>query len=255
MFLSIDVGNTNIVLGWFNKAQEWQSILRLPTHPKRGSAEYEKDVRLFLLENGLHIRDVRTIGISSVVPELNDGLEQFVLHLFQKEPVFIKPSLFEKLKVQTKNPFEIGSDLISNAMAAYTKYGQACIVVDFGTALTFTLINKDGLIEGVNIAPGLKTALTMLSGNTAQLPNVSLVVPSSALGKNTSHAIQAGVVHGFIGMVKENLHAIQQEVPGNYKIIATGGLSGILPALNKYFDAVDKNLTLEGIRLVVEQNQ
>lgn len=141
-----------------------------------------------------------------------------------------------------------------NVMAAYSRYQKAVIVVDFGTALTFTVVDSKGEILGVNIVPGLKTAIGALFTSTSKLPEVELKLPESALGKNTVHAIQAGVLYGYTGLVKGMIETIETETGLTFTIVATGGLSAILTTLEKTFDEVDRNLTLEGLRLITEAN-
>ena len=139
-------------------------------------------------------------------------------------------------------------------MAAYTRVAGPAIVVDFGTALTFTTIDQAGEVLGVSIVPGLQTAIKSLFMNTAKLPEVELKLPDSVLGKNTIHAIQSGVLHGYTGLIKGMLEAIQLETGLKFTVIATGGLSSILTNLDGVFDAVDRNLTLDGLRLITEAN-
>lgn len=169
-------------------------------------------------------------------------------------PYLIQAKSYAKLPIRTHRPNEIGSDLMCNVMAAYTLYQEPVIVVDFGTALTFTAVDSSGEILGVNIVPGLQTAIKSLFTNTSKLPEVELKLPESVLGKDTIHAIQAGVLYGYTGLVKGMLDAIQAETGLSFKVVATGGLSSILTTLEGTFDAVDRNLTLDGLRLITEAN-
>jgi type III pantothenate kinase len=189
-----------------------------------------------------------------VVPEINGIIEQFCESFFGQAPYLIQPKSFSKLPVKPVRPNEIGSDLMCNVMAAYSRVSGPVIIVDFGTALTFTAVGQDGLILGVSIAPGLQTAIKALFMNTSKLPEVELKMPESALGKNTIHAIQAGILYGYTGLVKGMLEAIRKETQLDFKVIATGGLSSILTNLEEEFDVVDRNLTLEGLRLITEAN-
>jgi len=148
--------------------------------------------------------------------------------------------------------YEIGADLVSNAVAVRSKYKQNCVVVDFGTALTFTIYDHELGINGVTIAPGLKTIISTLSGNTSQLPEIEIELPESAIGKSTSEAIKAGVLFGFIGLVKEILGRIKSELDDSYIIVATGGLSTAINELASEFEDIDKDLTLDGIRLIAQ---
>lgn len=142
--------------------------------------------------------------------------------------------------------------MVANAVAGFDFAKGACILVDFGTALTFTVIDKEGKVQGVNIAPGIKTALTALVGSTAQLPKIPLELPKTVIGKNTVHAIQSGILWGYVGLVKEMLVRIKNELNEDFTIIATGGLSNVLEPLKSEFDLIDKQLTLNRLVLIQE---
>jgi type III pantothenate kinase len=146
------------------------------------------------------------------------------------------------------NPYQIGADLVADATAAYVGYGGPSMVIDFGTALTFTTISSSGKILGVAIAPGLYTALRSLTGNTAQLYDVQLEAPPSALGENTIHAIQSGIVFGFAGLVDSMVNRVESELGQKVKVIATGGLSFILKNVSTRIEIIDENLTLDGLK-------
>ena len=147
------------------------------------------------------------------------------------------------------NPHEIGSDLVANAVAAHDRFRDNVVVVDFGTALTFTVIDKAGKILGVAIAPGVLTAMKSLVGNTALLPEIPLELPDSVIGKNTVHAMQAGIMYGYAGLVEGVLKRIRNEI-GKCKIISTGGLSQVMTPLHHLFDTIEPHLTLEGMKLI-----
>lgn len=255
MFLSIDAGNSNIVFGFFDPSVEaWRHEFRVETGPHLNAYELGQKLGLFFLENNLIPADVSRIGISSVVPELNVILEESCRIFFGIEAYLINGTSYKKLQVSTHRPNEIGSDLMANVTAAYALFQKSCIVVDFGTALTFSVIDDTGFVVGVNIVPGLKTAIKALFMNTSKLPEVKLELPESAIGKSTIHAIQAGVLYGYTGLVKGMLATIQAELGHDCKVIATGGLSQILTPLEGTFDRVDRNLTLNGIKLITEAN-
>ncbi|SIS51790.1 type III pantothenate kinase [Belliella pelovolcani] len=255
MFLSIDAGNTNITIGFFDDEQgKWQHEFRISTKEKLSLLKLEKDLHLFFLENDLKIEMISQVGVSSVVPELNPLLTQFCKEFLGKSCYFINGKSYQTLKVSTTKPNEIGTDLMCNVTAAFERFSQATIIVDFGTALTFTVVDDQGKVLGVNIVPGLKTAVRALFANTSKLPEVDLKFPKSAIGKNTIESIQAGILHGYTGLVKGMLETIQAEVQLPMKIIATGGLSNILSNLQNTFDEVDRYLTLEGIRLITQAN-
>ena len=251
MLLAIDAGNTNIVFG-IHDGKSWIHEWRFDTVPVKDQVEYEMFLRLNFLEHNLKLNDVNGIVISSVVPQLNDLLSEFSRPLIGHEPIFVGPKIYDQLPVKTNNPHQIGTDLVANAMAGHTLYKENIIVVDFGTALTFTVVDKSGLVRGVNIAPGLRTAIKALVGNTAQLPEVPLELPESVIGTDTISAIQNGVLWGYVAMVEGMLDRIEKEVGENYKVVATGGLSSILHPLHDRFDEVNRHLTLEGLRFIHE---
>ncbi|WPR74854.1 type III pantothenate kinase [Algoriphagus sp. NG3] len=255
MFLAIDAGNSNVVFALYNEEKNsWKNHFRIETHSSRFLTQLHSKVPLYFLEHGINPSEIKKIGLSSVVSEINDKIIQFCENYFGALPYLITPSSFINLPVKSLRPNEIGTDLMCNVMAAYSKYREALIVVDFGTALTFTVVDGNGEIIGVNIVPGLKTALNSLFQNTSKLPEVELRMPESALGQNTVHAIQAGILYGYTGLVKGMLEAIARETGQSFRIIATGGLSSVLTPLVEVFDEIDRNLTLEGLRLITEAN-
>ncbi|MCK6618549.1 MAG: type III pantothenate kinase [Cyclobacteriaceae bacterium] len=253
MILVVDIGNSDVTIG-LAKGNTWLHVWRIPAVADRPELFYGIKIREFFSEAGIATTDVARIIMSSVVPNLTGKIINVTVTLFEKNPVVLGPEVYPKLNIKVLNPYEIGSDLVANAVAAYDKYKANCVVVDFGTALTFTTISEAGSIEGVAIVPGLKTAIRALSQNTAKLFDVPLELPQSALGKNTVHAIQAGILMGYEGLVKSMLMRIKTELNDpEIKSIATGGLSSIITTLNGTFTAVDPNLTLDGLRLVGER--
>jgi type III pantothenate kinase len=236
MMLAVDIGNTDVTLGLYRE-NKWAHTWRLSSALNRPEA-------------GLRTEEVQKIVISSVVPDLTERIINVVKTLFEKQPVVLGPDVYAKLPIEVLNPYEIGSDLVSNALAAHMRFKANCIVVDFGTALTFTTIDVKGKILGVAIAPGLKTAIRSLSQNTAKLFDVPLELPGSALGKNTVHAIQAGILIGYEGLVSSMIKRIKSELNDPAcATVATGGLSSIITSLKDQFTEVDPNLTLNGLRL------
>ncbi len=251
MLLAIDIGNTDVVLGVWSQ-QNWMHIWRIRSLPHEKAIYYETRLRNCFLEAGLRFGDFSQVVVSSVVPPLT-GLFRDLLRLsFGLDPKIVTPAAFPQLRVKTDKPHELGSDLFANAVAVYEKYKQNCVVVDFGTALTFTIVSATGELLGVAIAPGLKTAMKALSANTAQLPEIPLVLPRSALGKNTVHAIQAGILLGYVGLVESLLKRIREELGGDCIAVATGGLSSIIEPLHGHFQEINKNLTLDGLRIIGE---
>lgn len=251
MQIIVDVGNTDAVFGLYNQT-DWQHIWRTPARTDESAASYEGRLRLWLLEANVPLSAVQSAVLSSVVPDLTPTMRAMLTELFSFEPVVVGPGVYPLLPLQILRPHEIGADLVANALAAFTRYHRNCVVVDFGTALTFTTVSADGRILGVAIAPGLKTAIRSLFANTAQLPEVPIEVPTSVLGTSTTHAIQAGIVLGYEGLVRSLIDRIRAELNGDCLAVATGGLSGRIPSLRTAFADVIPSLTLDGVRLIGE---
>ena len=246
--LAVDIGNSDIVFGIW-KDDQWVHIWRNPSVGLRQSEVYvETNIRNEFLEENVMVTDIDRVMVSSVVPALSSPLSRVMQNIFAVPVHLIGPDYYIKNEIKVARPHEIGTDLVCNAFAATNIYKKDAIIVDFGTALTFTSVRKDCNILGVAIAPGVGLAMKTLSAGTAQLPEVPLILPDSLLGQNTEHAIQAGILWGYVGMVKEILEKLKSELGEDFITIATGGLSTVLKPLNKEFIHVNKQLTLEGIR-------
>jgi len=249
MLLAIDIGNSDITIGLWN-GEAWVSQWRIPSRTEFPEVSYAVKLRDLFLEDSQAVDNVKTIVLSSVVPGLTEKIKNVTRSLFEKEPILLGPAVYAQLPLTILSPHEIGSDLVANAVGAYFKLKQTCIVVDFGTALTFTTVSGDGKILGVSIVPGLRTALKSLSQNTAKLFDVPLEMPKSALGTNTVTAIQSGIVIGYEGLVKNMVGSIRKELGIDCPAIATGGLSFVITSLKSFFYLVDPMLTLNGLRLI-----
>jgi type III pantothenate kinase len=252
MILAIDIGNSDITLGLSDQGN-WRFIWRIPSVTDQPEMFYSLRILDYFFESGVHREEVSRVVMSSVVPGLTNKIVHVTTSLFGRAPVVLGPEIYAHLPIRVMNPYEIGSDLVSNALAAFTFFKDRCVVVDFGTALTFTTISAEGEILGVSIAPGLKTAIRSLSQNTAQLFDVPLEMPASALGRGTVHAIQAGVLFGYEGMVRHMIDRIKSELnEPSLRSVATGGLSSVIPSLSGVFTHIDPTLTLNGLRIVTE---
>lgn len=248
MLFVIDAGNTNIVAGAYENGR-LEETLRIRTVAGKTEDEYGVIVKAVLQDRGIDPAAIDRVIISSVVPQLTAAMEKMAAHVFGTKPVTLNASVYRRLPIRVIAADEIGSDLVADALAAWTMFGEACLVVDFGTALTFTAVDSSGTIAGVSIAPGLGTAAGSLSSATARLPSVPLEAPPSVLGKNTVQAIQAGVVLGYTGLVEYLVAKIKSEL-GGAKVVATGGLCRVLMGLTDVFDAVEPDLTLDGLALM-----
>ena len=250
MLLTIDIGNTNIVFGVYDQGT-WLNHWRIQTDPLKTSDEYEVIFRSLINSGQTEHTAIRQIILSSVVPSLLYPFNEMLKGLFGEARITtVSPDIYKYLPVKVLNPYEIGADLVANSVAAHQKYGKLTMVIDFGTALTFTTIGADSEIRGVAIAPGLGTAVDALAGKTAQLPQIHLSPPPSVLGENTIHAIQSGVVLGFTGLVESIIARTEKELKQKLTVVATGGLSPVITPLTSCIDKTEPMLTLEGLALI-----
>lgn len=254
MILVLDIGNSDITMGLWDGSQ-WRHTWRIPSRTHQPELFYGVKIRDYFFEAGIQVSAVDKMVLSSVVPGLTEKIQKVVRTLFEKEPILLGPSVYENLPIEVLNPYEIGSDLVANAMGAYMKMKRSCIVADFGTALTFTTVSGTGKILGVSIVPGLRTAIKALSQNTARLFDVPLEMPKSALGTSTITAIQSGLVIGYDGLVRSMVNAIRKELNDDCPAIATGGLSFVITSLKGFFYSIEPNLTLDGLREIAEYLQ
>jgi type III pantothenate kinase len=254
MLLAIDVGNTNVKIGLLD-SDEWKGKWAIRTVRNMTADEYGVSFQSLLSHANVRLSEIEHVIMSSVVPPVTGSLRQMFHSLSRAEPVVVAPGVKTGIRIRTDHPTEVGSDLVIGAVAAYDRYKTNCIVVGFGTALTFSAIGDPGDLLGVAIAPGLKYAAEALFERTAQLRLVDLEVPKTAIGKNTVHAIQSGILFGYVGMVEGIINRFRAEMPGPPEIIATGGQAEVLAPLTDYFTEIDPWLNLEGLRLVSELNR
>lgn len=255
MKVVVDIGNSNVVIG-INDGGVWTQLWRMPTIQREDSAVYYNlEIRSRLLESGFNVADVEGIVLSTVVPFLREIMKEVLAINFEKQVLVVGPELYESLNYKVPRPYEIGTDIVANAYSAYKTHGGEHIIVDFGTALTVTTIAKDGEILGVAIAPGIKTAMKALSSNTAQLPEIPLTLPQSVLGRNTTHALQAGILWGYVGLVRELLSKVREEVGQHYQAVATGGLSFVMSEVEDMFTSINRELTMNGLLYMLEDTQ
>ena len=255
MVLVFDIGNTNIKTAVFENDKllyEW----RVSTDLRRTGDEYFSMLRSLFNDAKIDFSMIDDVVLSSVVPALIGPFVIVSQHFSGKKPLVIGPDIYNKLpvKVPETGVHEIGTDLLCDAIEAWCKYKAPCIVADFGTALSFTAVDKGGNIAGVAIAPGIRTAFNSLFSGTAQIPAIPLEIPPTSLGKNTTVAVQAGIVLGYKGLVESLIKNMKEDMEketgtkaSDIKVIATGGLNSMLQPITDVFDFVDKELTINGM--------
>jgi type III pantothenate kinase len=251
---AIDVGNTHTVIGVYENdrlVRHW----RVLSDPGRTADEYGVLLWNLYRASELPIPRRTDIIVCSVVPPMTKVVEDLCRDYFHSEPLVVGPGVKTGMPILYDNPKEVGADRIVNAVAAYERYHDVCIVVDFGTATTFDCVSGRGEYLGGVITPGLGISLDALVTRTAKLPRVELVRPPKVVGKNTVHAIQAGIVYGYASLVDGLVTRIRGEIGANARVIATGGFATLLAPESTTIEAFDEFLTLEGLRLIHRRNQ
>ena len=250
MLLVIDVGNTNTVVGVYqrdNLLHHW----RLRTEKDVTEDEFHVTLRSLFAAKGATLEDIDAAVISCVVPPMTNNLQSFCTKYLRKPPVWVDASTYKGMTILYDNPQEVGADRIVNAVAAYEKYKSALIVVDFGTATTFDCISQEGAYLGGAISPGLLISAEALFQKASKLPRVEIFAkPESVVAKNTIASMNAGILYGYAGLVDGMVKRIKEEMASKPTVIATGGLAELISDVAKTIEHVEPHLSLEGLRII-----
>lgn len=255
MLLAIDVGNTNITLGVFD-GEKLAGTFRITTGINRTSDEYGVIIGDILTYNGITKENVDDAIIASVVPNVMHSLTSGVIKYFDINPVIIGPGIKTGIKIVTPNPQQIGADRIVDLAGAFELYGGkgALLVLDFGTATTYDLLDEEGAFLAGVTAPGIRISAKALWEDAAKLPEIEILKPDSILAKETISSMQAGLVYGQIGQTEYIVkHMIEESGYDNIKVVATGGLGSIIARETDCIDIYDPNLTLQGMRFIYDK--
>lgn len=254
MLLALDVGNTNIVIGFLDESGI-RNIARLETDRDKTAHEYAISLRQVIEFSGITPEDIDGAILSSVVPPINGALIAAVRMITGNRPLVVGPGMKTGLNIALDNPATMGSDLVVGAAAALAIHKPPLIIIDMGTATTITAIDKTGTYVGGCISPGPKISAEALSARTAQLPAISLESPKKAIGKNTIDAMRSGVMLGSACMVDGMIDRIDAELGGGATVVATGGIARFVLPMCRHAIEYDRDLLLKGLALLYENNR
>ena len=253
MLLAVDVGNTNITIGLFDKDKLVKQF-RMITKTSRTSDEYGVFLRQLLLVNGIEDAKINAVIISSVVPNIMHSLTSGIIKYFDVNPLIVAPGIKSGIRLAIPNPKELGADRLVDAVAAYELYGGPVIVVDFGTATTHDLVLADGTFAAGVTSPGIRLAANALWTGTAKLPEVEIQKVDTILGKDTVSSMQAGIYYGYIGQTEYIINGIKKESGlSDIKVVATGGLGKMISEATNAIDIYDPEHTLHGLRIIYDK--
>ena len=253
MLLVIDCGNTNVVFA-VRDGEAWRGIWRVRTDAQRTSDEYGVWLMSLFGHVGLKRDDLSAAVIGTVVPAALYNLRRLCRDRVEVEPLVARATLDWGFDIRVVNPAEVGADRLLNTLAAHRRYGGPLIIVDFGTATTFDVVEKDGAYLGGIIAPGINLSIEALHRAAARLPRIGIGRPQAVIGRNTVQAMQSGLYWGYIAMIEGIVTRIRAEYEGTLKVVATGGLAPLLAAGTMLIEHIDPDLTLDGLRWLAERN-
>jgi len=254
MRLVIDVGNTNIVVGLFEK-DTLTSSWRLGTNYSKTGDEFWVAIKGLFDLVGQKVNRITGVGLSSVVPEMTLTFQRMIDKYLDLEPLIVSAELDLGMKIKYRDPKAVGADRICNAVAGKQRYGEPLIILDFGTATTFDCIDSNGDYIGGIICPGIESAATVLHHKAAKLPKIDLQFPERIIGQDTEESMQSGIMFGSVEMITGLIRMIKQELGDSTSVIATGGLANIIAARTPSIDKIEPDLNLEGINLIYQRNR
>ena len=253
MLLVVDAGNTNIVFA-VHDGESWVGNWRIRTDAQRTSDEYAVWLLILLQHRHVAPTQINRAVIGTVVPAALYHLRRLCRDWFDVEPLIARSTLDWGFKIDVDNPAEVGADRLLNVLAAHRRYRGPLIVIDFGTATTFDVVDADGSYLGGAISPGINLSIEALHTAAARLPRIGIGRPQAVIGRSTVPAMQSGLYWGYIGMIEGLTTRIQAEFERPLKVVATGGLAPLFAEGTTIIEHIDPDLTLDGLRLLAERN-
>jgi type III pantothenate kinase len=253
MLLAVDAGNTNVVFA-VHDGNEWRGRWRIATRDDRTSDEYAVWLLALLQFSGLKPADIDRCVIGTVVPAALYNLRRLSREWFDVEPLIARATVNWGFEIRVERPQEVGADRLLNALASHTHYKGPLVVIDFGTATTFDVVDQDGSYLGGVIAPGINLSIEALHRAAARLPRIGIGRPQAVIGRDTVAAMQSGIYWGYVGLIEGIVGRIRGEHEAPLKVIATGGLAPLFAEGTEVIERIDPDITLEGLRLLAERN-
>lgn len=253
MLVAVDIGNTNIVLGFLD-GDAIAGTYRITTKANHTSDEYGLFLTEFLRMSGFQPSDVDDVIICSVVPKVMHSFRSSIVKFLDIDPMVVGPGIKTGMNVRVDDPKSLGADILADCAGAYYEYGGPVLVADFGTATTFNYVDGSGTIRSGFITTGIRTGAEALWGQTAQLPEVEITQPQSILATNTRTAMQAGLYYTFLGGIERTIQQFRKEIDEPFQVVATGGLSRIFKNDTDMIDVYDSDLIFKGMAYIYSRN-
>ncbi|WEV71949.1 type III pantothenate kinase [Bifidobacterium sp. ESL0790] len=253
MLVAVDIGNTNIVIGFLD-GNRILGTYRITTNAGHTSDEYGIMMLQFLGLKGLKPEDVDDVIIASVVPQVMHSFRSSIVKFLDIDPMIVGPGVKSGLSIRMDDPKSLGADCLADCVGAFTLYGGPVLVADFGTATTFNYVDERKAITAGLISPGLQTSAGSLVSGTAQLPEVEITRPASILAKGTKTAMQAGLYYNFLGGIEKTIAQFHREIDEDFKVVATGGLSSVFKDDTDCIDVYDPDLIFKGMAIIYRKN-
>ncbi len=253
MILTIDIGNSNIMLGGF-EGDKLIYVASISTEANKTADEYASKMLSVLTLHSVAEKNVDGVIISSVVPPLNSVIKEAVRILWGINSLLVGPGVKTGINIHCDTPSSVGADLICACVAAHNLYKRPSLIVDLGTATKMMVVNENGTFMGVSIIPGVLMGLNSLSQNTAQLPKVELEAPKAVIGRNTSDSMKSGVIFGNAAMIDGMIERINAELGAELSVYATGGLSHLIIPHCRHEITLDEHLVLKGLNIIYNKN-